>query len=263
VRGAPPRTTQPRVGNPPPPPRPAAGACRGRCRPDHSPAGARSTAPVATDCAARCGSSGSHSGLRTGRIAGLLGHPMGRTPSARLPRGEGSSGPAAPRRDRRGRRTLRGPADPPRSGVRAGARTATRVQFASRAAGRGSWAGRRAGPIFEIALARSLRLPLLIFRASARSVDLSIFEIALAYFQGKRSICGSVRHCFELLSASLNLYNQVSALQSPAFLCASFVRVYPLWVFLPLALPLNRFWDGPCSSASDLDGPLGLLRLDH
>ncbi len=45
-----------------------------------------------------------------------------------------------------GRLTLRGPADPPRSGVRAGARTATRVKFASRAAGRGRWAGRRAEP---------------------------------------------------------------------------------------------------------------------
>ena len=39
-----------------------------------------------------------------------------------------------------------GPADPPMSGVRAGARTAMQVKFATRAAGRGSRAGRRTGP---------------------------------------------------------------------------------------------------------------------
>jgi hypothetical protein len=43
-------------------------------------------------------------------------------------------------------RARRGPADPPMSGVRAGARTATQVKFATRAAGRGSRAGRRTGP---------------------------------------------------------------------------------------------------------------------
>ncbi len=89
---------------------------------------------------------GRHSGLRWGRIAGLLGHPMGRTPSARLPRGGGRSGPVAPRRDRRGRRTLCGPADPPGPDMRAAARTAARVKFADWAAGRESWAGRRTGP---------------------------------------------------------------------------------------------------------------------
>jgi hypothetical protein len=132
-RGAPPGTTQPRAGNPPPSPHPAAGTSRGRCRPpDRSPGGA----PRATDCAARCGSNGRHSGLRWGRIAGLLAT-AGPDAASTVVRGGGSSGPVAPRRDRRGRRTLCGPADPPtrRSGVRAGARTSTSVKFTPRAAG--------------------------------------------------------------------------------------------------------------------------------
>ena len=80
-RGAPLRTTQPRVGDPPPSPRPAAGACRGRCPPGI----ARRVGPEPSDCAARCGPTGFHSGLRTDRrTAGLLCHVMGRTPSARL-----------------------------------------------------------------------------------------------------------------------------------------------------------------------------------
>jgi hypothetical protein len=69
------------VGNPPPSPHPAAGARRGRCPPGI----ARRVGPEPSDCAARCGSTGYHSGLRTDRrTAGLFCHVMGRTPSARL-----------------------------------------------------------------------------------------------------------------------------------------------------------------------------------
>jgi hypothetical protein len=69
------------VGNPHPSPHPAAGACRGRCPPGT----ARWVGPEASNCAARCGPIGFHSGLRTDRrTAGLLCHVMGRTPSARL-----------------------------------------------------------------------------------------------------------------------------------------------------------------------------------
>jgi hypothetical protein len=101
---------------------------------------------VATDCAARGGSTGLHSGLRTGRIAGLLCRPW----AGRLEHGCHVVG-AVPGRQRREEiaavgRARCGPADPPMSGVRAGARTATQVKFAPRAVGRGSRAGRRTGP---------------------------------------------------------------------------------------------------------------------
>ncbi len=91
---------------------------------------------MATDCAARGGSTGLHSGLRTGRIAGLLRRPW----AGRHVHGCRVVG-AVPGRQRRGEfaavgRTRRGPADPPRSGVRAGARTASQVKFAVRASGR-------------------------------------------------------------------------------------------------------------------------------
>ena len=53
----------------------------GRCPPGI----ARRVGPEPSDCAARCGPTGFHSGLRTDRrTAGLLCHVMGRTPSARL-----------------------------------------------------------------------------------------------------------------------------------------------------------------------------------
>ena len=102
--------------------------------------------PVATDCAARGGSTGLHSGLRTGRIAGLLCRPW----AGRHEHGCHVVG-AVPGRQRREEiaavgRARCGPADPPMSGVRAGARTAMQVKFATRAAGRGSRAGRRTGP---------------------------------------------------------------------------------------------------------------------
>ncbi len=81
--------------------------------------------PVATNCAARGGSTGLHSGLRTSRIAGLLCRPRAR----RHVHGCHVVG-AVPGRRRHGEiaavgRARRGPAGPPRSGVRAGARTAT------------------------------------------------------------------------------------------------------------------------------------------
>jgi len=109
-------------------------------------AAARPGGPVATDCAARGGSTGLHSGLRTGRIAGLLSRPR----AGRHVHGCHVVG-AVPGRWRRGviaavDRTRRGPAGPPGSAVRAGARIATQVKFAARAAGRGSRAGRRTGP---------------------------------------------------------------------------------------------------------------------
>jgi hypothetical protein len=109
-------------------------------------AAARPGGPVATDCAARGGSTGLHSGLRTGRIAGLLCRPW----AGRHEHGCHVVG-AVPGRQRREEiaavgRARCGPADPPMSGVRAGARTAMQVKFATRAAGRGSRAGRRTGP---------------------------------------------------------------------------------------------------------------------
>ncbi len=102
--------------------------------------------PVATDCAARGGSTGLHSGLWTSRIAGLLCRPR----AGRHVHGCHVAG-AVPGRRRHGEiaavgRAWRGPAGPPRSGVRAGARAATGVKFAARALGRGSRAGRRSGP---------------------------------------------------------------------------------------------------------------------
>jgi hypothetical protein len=102
--------------------------------------------PEATDCAARGGSTGLHSGLRTSRTAGLLCRPR----AGRHVYGCHVAG-ADPGRRRHGviaavGRARRGPAGPPRSGVRAGARTATRVKFATRAVCRGSRAGRRTGP---------------------------------------------------------------------------------------------------------------------
>jgi hypothetical protein len=109
-------------------------------------AAVRPGGPVATDCAARGGSTGLHSGLRTGRVAGLLCRPW----AGRLVHGCRAVG-AVPGRLRREEiaavgRARCGPADPPMSGVRAGARTAMQVKFATRAAGRGSRAGRRTGP---------------------------------------------------------------------------------------------------------------------
>jgi hypothetical protein len=109
-------------------------------------AAVRPGGPVATDCAARGGSTGLHSGLRTGRVAGLLCRPW----AGRLVHGCRAVG-AVPGRLRREEiaavgRARCGPADTPMSGVRAGARTATQVKFATRAAGRGSRAGRRTGP---------------------------------------------------------------------------------------------------------------------
>jgi hypothetical protein len=110
-------------------------------------AAVRPGGPVATDCAARGGSTGLHSGLRTGRVAGLLCRPW----AGRLVHGCRAVG-AVPGRLRREEiaavgRARCGPADTPMSGVRAGARTATQVKFATRAAGRGSRAGRRTGPV--------------------------------------------------------------------------------------------------------------------
>ena len=109
-------------------------------------AGVRPGGPVASNCAARGGSTGLHSGLRTGRIAGLLSRPR----AGRQVHGCHVVG-AVPGRWRHGEiaavvRARRGPAGPPRSEVRAGARTVTQVKFAARATGRGSRAGRRTGP---------------------------------------------------------------------------------------------------------------------
>jgi hypothetical protein len=76
---------------------------------------------VATDCAARGGSTGLHSGPRTSRIAGLLCRPR----AGRHVHGCHEVG-VVPGRRRHGEiaavgRARRGPAGPPRSGVRAGA----------------------------------------------------------------------------------------------------------------------------------------------
>jgi hypothetical protein len=132
----------------------------GRCRPGI----ARRVGPVASDCAARCGPIGFHSDLRTDRrTAGLLCHAMGRTPSARL-----HALGAAPGRQRdeeiaavgrtlcvhracreHERRPVPGQgrtAEQECGPVPGQGRTSARVKFVLRAAGRGSWAGRRTGP---------------------------------------------------------------------------------------------------------------------
>ena len=57
-----------------------------------------------------------------------------------------------------------------------------------------------------------------------------------------RSDSCTARFCFELFRELLSLYNQVSPLKSPAFLCASFVCGYPLVGFSSLVPPSNRFW---------------------
>jgi hypothetical protein len=121
-----------------PPERAGDGARSGR-----SPAGG---ARRPSDCAARGGSTGLHSGLRTGRVAGLLCRPR----AGRLVHGCRAVG-AVPGRQRHGgspQWAVLGvvPAGPPRPGVRAGARTAAQVKIATPAAGRGSRAGRRTGP---------------------------------------------------------------------------------------------------------------------
>jgi hypothetical protein len=67
------------------------------------------------------------------------------------------------------------------------------------------------------------------------------FDPLIRSFHLIRSDSCTVRICLELFRELLSLYNQVSPLKSPAFLCASFVRGYPLVGFSSLVPPSNRF----------------------
>jgi hypothetical protein len=136
----------------------------GRCRPGI----ARRVGLEPSDCAARCGSTGYHSGLRTDRrTAGLLCHVMGRTPSARL-----HALGAVPGRQRDEETAAVGyhsgcPSGTPRTRSEAGARKGpdrrtesagrrpdragppheSSLSYGPRGTGRGGWAGQLHGPI--------------------------------------------------------------------------------------------------------------------
>jgi hypothetical protein len=73
--------------------------------------------------------------------------------------------------------------------------------------------------------------------SNSRHALRDLIPLSLLHFT--RSEIRAVRRCFELSSAVLNLYEQVSALQPPAlaFLCAGIVRNYSSWVICPLLCP--------------------------
>jgi hypothetical protein len=84
-------------------------------------AGARPGGPVASNCAARGGSTGASLGPPDGPDRRTAQPPVGWTPCARLPRGGSSSGPVASRRDRRSGPCSARPGGP--AGVRSAGRS--------------------------------------------------------------------------------------------------------------------------------------------